>query len=272
MNIRKTLAAAMLGAAVLWSLPCALNAQSAANQQTTEVDSLLVSKTPEQKRLIDRFEIFIGPSLSFNYGNKFLQNYSDENISNRRMAKPGYSFGLGVYHSFNDRIDLNARLQYDQKGVITEFENFHVSWYNDHSYNYLTFALAPVVYLGNERRFFISGGGYLSRILDLNSFVRRVDSEGDLLFEQSRTSRTWKAIREDGGIHSVWEIPGTTSFHSYDFGLVLSVGYNIPIKNDLLTIQLIDNLGLTNINRYTPYGQREKNHSIQLLLGYSFLR
>ena len=77
---------------------------------------------------------------------------------------------------------------------------------------------------------------------------------------------------EDGSVYASAYAPNLTGFESFDLGMVLSVGYKLPFGKDLLSVQLIDNIGLTNINEGRPYGQSEKNHTIQLLLGYSFLR
>lgn len=64
---------------------------------------------PEPKRLIDRVEIFAGSNLSINYGNMFVENYrgdyTDNNyVTNKRLLKFGYLFGIGAYHSFTNRI------------------------------------------------------------------------------------------------------------------------------------------------------------------------
>jgi len=56
---------------------------------------------PQQthKRFIDKVEVFAGPNLSFNHGNKFIDNYNDAPyVQNTRKTKVGYSFGLVVDH------------------------------------------------------------------------------------------------------------------------------------------------------------------------------
>ena len=113
-HIKKTL---LICTAAIFISPCPLLAQSLQEENIdTEVTTVPEVQVPKRKRIIDKFEVFVGPSLSFNYGNKFLENYSDDNISNRRIPKPGYTFGLGIFHTINDRLDLNARLQYEQRG------------------------------------------------------------------------------------------------------------------------------------------------------------
>src|SRR5690349_301582 len=74
------------------------------------------------RTFIDRVEVFVGPNLSFNNGNKFLENYTDEYITNKRLAKPGFTLGVGAYHTFSEHVRLNIRLQYEEKGRKTELD------------------------------------------------------------------------------------------------------------------------------------------------------
>ncbi|MBX2965158.1 MAG: outer membrane beta-barrel protein [Cyclobacteriaceae bacterium] len=236
-------------------------------------------KLPEPKRFIDKIEIFAGPSLSFNYGNKFIENYKDDNIESNRFVKMGYSIGVGVYHPLSDRIDFNLRLQYDQKGRKTELNtpsnppSIRRLGIKNYNYNYLTVSLAPRISVGINKRFFISVGAYCSKIQAVKGYEKITDSEGQIFLEDTFKGRFFEDTNNDGGVYSITWIPGLQSFETYDIGGVLSIGYSLPIgENHILTIQIIDNYGLTNINKDKPYGQEEKNHNIQLLLGYTLIR
>ncbi len=54
-------------------------------------------------KFIDGVEIFAGPSLSFNHGNKFIENYEVESIENKRLLKLRYTVGIGFYHKLTNR-------------------------------------------------------------------------------------------------------------------------------------------------------------------------
>lgn len=80
---------------------------------------------PKPKRFIDKVEFVVGAGLCFNHGNMFVENYRGEfangnYVENKRLTKIGYSIGLGVYHPVNDRIDINIRLLWEQKGYRSE--------------------------------------------------------------------------------------------------------------------------------------------------------
>ena len=69
----------------------------------------------DSKKFMDQVEIFGGPNLSFNHGNKFLENYSDQSITNKRLPKLGLSFEIGAYQPFSSYLSLNVRLLYAKK-------------------------------------------------------------------------------------------------------------------------------------------------------------
>jgi hypothetical protein len=65
-------------------------------------------------------------------------------------------------------------------------------------------------------------------------------------------------------------MPGLKSFTSFDLGAVLTIGYSIPVgANQNIGIQLVDILGLKNINKDNPYGLSERNHTLYVVVSYA---
>lgn len=226
------------------------------------------------KKFIDKIELFAGPGLSFNYGNKFIENYNDENASNKRLLKPGYLFGLGIYHSVSERLTINARVQYEVKGRKTELNtpltsSSRVISIDDYTYKYFTIAISTQIFFGRKRKAFVTIGPYLSKIKGLSSIGCTYNT-----LDQHRTvgylkGRYFYNLRKDGTIDSFTWVEGLSSFENIDLGTAFSVGCFLRIaKKQSLAIQIIENLGLRNINKNNPYRLDEKNHSINVILGY----
>src|SRR5690606_19969607 len=142
--------------------------------------------TPERKRLISKVEIFAGPGLSFNHGNKFIENYKDKNVTNRRLLKPGYVVGIGAYHSLSPRFDLNVRLQYEQKGTRNELntpslpnDNRQIDYFN-YSYKYLSVTIAPNLIAGVKKRVIVSLGIYYNKAKEIVGDGRTYDTHGTI--------------------------------------------------------------------------------------------
>src|SRR5260221_9825148 len=99
------------------------------------------------KRFIDKVEFVVGPSLCFNYGNRFIDNYKDANTQNKRLLNTGYCIGLGIYHPVRKWLDVNVRLMVEQKGTNSELTtrpadpgagNLVQTITYKYTYNYLT--------------------------------------------------------------------------------------------------------------------------------------
>lgn len=232
---------------------------------------------PKPKRLIDRIEVFTGPNLSFNYGNKFIENYKDENVTNKRLLKPGYVFGIGGYHPLSDRLDLNVRLQFEQKGTKNELNtpslpegNRQFDYFN-YTYKWFSITVAPQILIGKKKRITLSIGGYLSKIKEIDGKGKTYNINGTFYSEGSYKGRYFYDLRNDGTRQGFSWMPHLTSIEDYDWGLVSSIGYKIPFndKHSLL-IQLQNNLGLKNINKSNPYGLEEKSHSLSLIICYTY--
>ncbi len=230
-------------------------------------------KQPEPKRFIDKIEIFAGPNLSFNYGNMFIENYKDDNVTNKRLLKLGHAFGLGVYHPIQDRLDINLRFLYEEKGTNSEMVTPGLQINSDYLYKYLSASMAPRILFGKRKKLELSFGLYYSRIQSVKGDITVLDRQNDQTFISSFYGRQVRELRPDGSTASISYLPGLQSFEEYDFGITIGFGYSLNLsQKSSVTIYLTDNLGLLNINKPVIIVDNpnplEKNHNISLLIGY----
>ncbi len=234
------------------------------------------SLSPEKKRLISKVEIFAGPNLSFNHGNKFIENYNDENVTNKRLMKVDYLFGIGAVHPISKRIDINVRFQYEQKGTKNKLStpalpDGRIVSLDNYSYRYLTLLATPQITIGRKMNFVLSVGGYYSKIKKVNGTTKISDTSGNVNSEGSFEGRYFYDLADDGIRQGLAWMPYLNSIENNDFGLVTSIGYKIPFKKKhSVLIQLQDNLGLKNTNKNNPYGLKERNHSLSLIISYTY--
>lgn len=240
---------------------------------------------PRPKRFIEKVEFVIGGGLCFNYGNMFIENYRSEFangnfVTNTRLMKPGFSVGLGVYHPINDKIDINVRLLWEQKGYRSELNTtlstgreFRES---DYSYHYFTVPVAAKLFIDKKKRFAISLGGYLSQISSVWTTEKFYNTLDNTRTSSSFTGRTLVAFDVNGGINTASFIPGLQGFAEYDYGATLGFSYNLRLaEKHLLAIQVIDNFGLTNVNKmnFTAIpSPDERNHTVSLMVAYVYQR
>lgn len=249
-----------------------LSVSNAWAQSTMKADNNMPLK------FINKVELFAGPSLSFNYGNKFIENYKDENIENKRFLKFGYTAGIGVYHTVSKKVQLNARFQYEQKGRKTELNTpltstSRVINLKDYSYNYLTLAIAPQMMFGKNQQWIVSIGGYYGRIRGMKRYEKVENTLDNTTSEGRDDGRSFEDVNSDGGVYTFTFIDRLRSFETNDFGITTSIGYAINVKkNQKLIVQLVDTFGLVNINKDNPYNQEENNHSVSILLSYTLER
>lgn len=259
--------------AVLLFIPDSVIAQSGSDLQL-----------PVPKRLIDKVEIFSGPNLSFNHGNMFVENYrgqyaNNNVVTNKRKLKSGYLLGIGVYHPLAKRIDLNLRIQYEQKGTKNILNN-PLNPVNDatrqistdnYTYNYITISASPVVYLGNKKNWMVSLGAYYSKIKRVKGTSEVYNTRDNQVDKGTFEGRSFYHLREDGGIDGFTWMPYLNSIEAGDWGLTSSIGYQLLFQEKhSLGIQLQDNFGLININRNNPYNLKEQNHSLSILISYRY--
>lgn len=228
-------------------------------------------------KFINKIEIFAGPGLSFNRGNKFIENYKDANIENKRLLKVGYTAGVGIYHTLSNRIDLNLRFQFEKKGTKSELDHpFSIvnkdvrqSITSDYNYTYLSFSLAPIFYLDEEKKFGLFIGGYFGKIGKTRGITTYYDSSSGSAVNDF-TGRVWESFNSDGTINGSTFIPGLQAFEENDYGIISGAHFRIPFTiKQSLTISVIDHYGIKNIynNRFAE-NLPERNHSLYIVVGY----
>lgn len=238
---------------------------------------------PKPKRFIDKVEFVVGAGLCFNHGNMFIENYRGEfangnYLENKRLTKIGYSIGLGVYHPVNDRIDINIRLLWEQKGYRSELNTtlstareFRES---DYSYDYFTIPIIAKVYIDKKRRFAVSLGGYISQLNSVSATEKFYNTFDNTRATASFFGRTLVAFDGNGGINTAAFIPGLQGFAEYDYGATLGLSYNLKLSEQSgLLFQLVDNFGFANVNKknFTLIASpEERNHNVSLFVGYTY--
>lgn len=227
-------------------------------------------------KFINKVEVFAGPSLSFNYGNKFIENFKDENIENRRLLISRYAIGIGLCHKLTNKIDLNFRMLYELKGTKTELvlpKNGTITS-SSYTYTYITFQAMARVWLGHNKKWFLALGGYYSKINSLKGYEKILDSKLNTVIKDEKfEGRYFVEVRDDGTISSSTWQPGLTGIERNDYGVLSSIGYVLPIsEKSEITIQVIDSYGIANINRNNIFALKEKNHSISFLFAYALHR
>lgn len=181
-------------------------------------------RLPKPKRFIDKVEVFAGPGLSFNYGNKFVENYEDDNVQNRRLLKVGYNVGIGLYHPVSDRIDINARVQYEQKGNKNELnvplnpvnDDSRVIINSEYSYRFLTLSIAPQIYFGKNKQWRIGLGGYLSKITQVQGYDQTHVLRDNFIEESSFIGRVFRDLRPDGAVYSTSWMRGLSGSNQFN--------------------------------------------------------
>lgn len=144
----------------------------------------------------------------------------------------------------------------------------------NYTYRYLNVLLAPQLFIDRHKRILLSVGLYYSKIWTLNGYEKIYETRDGTTNEGHFKGRFFNEYHYDG-IQMVYSsfawMPYLTSIQDYDWGLVTSIGYKIPFKEKhSMLIQLQDNLGLKDINKNNPYGLKEKNHSLSLIIGYTY--
>ena len=224
---------------------------------------------PQTKRFIDKVELFAGPSLSFNHGNKFIENYDGYIIQNRRKVKIGYGVGFGFYHPVNDWLWINLRLSYEEKGTKSQMDLPDLEITSEYTYKYTTISIAPAIFFGGKNKFSLSIGGYYGKILNSKGYVAVLDIQDNVTYSSNFYGRQIRELRADGSTNSITFAPGLQSFNRTDFGIIFSARYLITINSTgKLILQLQDGFGLANINNSEDLNPPEKNHTLSFLIGY----
>ncbi len=242
------------------------------------------------KRFVDKVEFVVGPSLCFNYGNKFIDNYCSNIFTNEKELKVGYCFGLGLYHPIKSRIgviSINARILFEQKGTKAKFttapldtsatHNLVQTVESDYSYRYITLSIMPSIYFGKNKKWSISLGGYYNWLKGVDAHVSWTSISDNVkdFTEESFKGRDVFGIDPNGGISSFGQALGLRSLKNNDYGGVIGIGYFIPLTSPHgIAIQVIDHFGIQDISKqfFPIVTPPEKNHSINLIICYVFNR
>ncbi|MBS1486803.1 MAG: hypothetical protein JST43_04380 [Bacteroidetes bacterium] len=239
--------------------------------------------------IVNKLEVFAGANSSLNHGNKFIDNHYSPYFKNNRELKMGYSFGVGVSPVVNKRLEILLRVSWDQTGTKAKFttkpkdtsatHNLIQSVESTYTYQYLTLSIIPKINFGKQGKCALLVGGYYGKIQSIKGhFVQDNLSKNYHIFsEASFNGRFIYGVdSQNGGITSFGTASSTTSIQNDDYGLVVGFSYQAWQKNKhSLSIQLIDNFGLQNINKsfgsFLPIPP-ELNNSLCLLINYSFIR
>lgn len=209
-------------------------------------------KLPEPKRLIDKVEVFVGPSLYFpddNGWSKRIYNGSQGLTSSEFKKKFGYLAGFGITHSIGNHIEINGRLAWDRKGYLQEDltlgDNNNVYKYEANARNdYLTGIIAPNYFIDKMKKFYLSSGIFYSHL------SKSIIKETSYLNYQITQRST---------------ITNSPEISDYDAGVLFAIGYFMPInRQSMLGYRLQFSYGLTDIINVN--GLVVNSNSLQLLI------
>lgn len=183
-----------------------------------------------------------------------LSNIRGNEIAKQNDYDFNYVGGIDIEKPFNSNFSFVTGLHYDNKSFKNEiefsrFNNFDPLINNSKrkiklTLQYLTIPILFRYYIDKENSFYINSGPYIGFFLNTTTRV-----EGD-------------KIKDDSN-----EV-----FKTLDLGWSLGIGkkFKITEKNNL-TVELRDNLGLSNISDVPVQGNGTvKTNSFNLLVGYEF--
>lgn len=186
-----------------------------------------------------------GPSATFTVGNDAVD----------LDTKPDFGFLVGLFgqYNFNQNYSLKLATNYQQKGSKLEISQPDLAG-NDYVLDgkikmyYITIPLLFRGAYGDYVKFFFNTGPYLG-----------------ILLSNKTTIDANSQYNEPGR-----EVDNTDSTKSTDFGITAGIGLQIPIATkSLLTFEIRDDIGLTNISDYTTDGSTKTN-SLSLIVGLTF--
>lgn len=207
------------------------------------------------KRVIDELEVLFGVStlIHNDHGySEFMASSSAGKMAVDFFSKWGYSYGVGLVHSFNNQIDLVGRVQWQRSGFIqkeqtTASGNIHL-YQGDYRLEYLNIVLLPHFFFKKSRFHLLAGmtwGKLLSSYRDEKLYLN------GQLFQQSSTTND-------------------PNMKEYLFDVCFGLGYSIPLnKNNLITLQLIGNQGLTDIMNVNKLRLTSQSLSFNIILKHT---
>lgn len=197
------------------------------------------------EKVINRFELVGGPSLSRNTGEG--EDYE---------SKLGASFGVGYYQKVYKSFSLNMRLLHESKGSTFNYPSFFSHGTNQIDINYrfttkfkaLTFYLTPTLQLGRNKNIYVGAGAYYSLLHKMSVSVYKTITDTGEVIEEGTSEKNYldPIYVRDGGV-------------TFQFGYAFKVSPKCQ-----LMIQGFANRGLVDINANWLGSQRNHNYGILL--------
>nr|WP_294862668.1 outer membrane beta-barrel protein [uncultured Fluviicola sp.] len=223
---------------------------------------------------------FFTANLSFAQSSRFEVGVElGPNVSNFRKKSDLYNYKPVVYgaaalsfqYNCSDFFSIRTGLGYEEKGFTSRISDLDYS--TSYPYQevqskfrttceYLTIPVLARFTFGKKLTFFVNTGGYIGMLTNKKDHIDWEDNGNPYLFQ-------------------LYKKEGTEKYRYFDFGVSAGLGIGIPISENLvLSIEVRDNLGLTNIRRknapYTTTGyipgkaQPVMTNSANLLIGISY--
>jgi hypothetical protein len=203
--------------------------------------------TVYSKRIISRYEVLLGANLISVTGSDHLEKY--------RIPKWGFRGGLSLIHTFSDRVELDAKISYENKGYRTRSFTENPGppptdeFVDDLTLSYITLTLFPRYSILPNRRVMVGVGPYIGWLTNV-----RVDQK--LFFQETLVSRFRRRF------DAPW------FYREIDLGASFMIGSNfIARKSRPVTIQFIYSIGLRDTPK--PSNGIFRNNVFSLLLGMS---
>ncbi|HET6995635.1 MAG TPA: porin family protein, partial [Chitinophagaceae bacterium] len=184
--------------------------------------------------------LFLIPSSSFGQLKKFAVGYEKGlslvsmhgNLILDELQKTKLSFTIGVFFQYNINANLALRtnLSFERKGFSFGKRAGHDSIGNPATikshvrFDYLCLPLLARASFGKKYRFFINAGPYIGYLI----------GQADV----TQTNNDPKVIRKN-----------IAYFDKADLGLSGGAGVEIPLKRYVLSFEIRDNFGLSNISK-----------------------
>lgn len=191
--------------------------------------------------------LYFGVNGSLNSTNVFPEhNYGSGDYYNHQFT-PGYSGGITIGTTLNDVHSFQLEISYSKQGQNLQDVNLPNPNILKKEID-LTYLKAPLTYRytayldaysASSPNIYFEGGIYSAQL-----------QNGSVTYTWADTAVSFKEATSSGNNFSPSEpLESKDLFASYDFGLVLGVGVEVPLASDLsLTIGSRSEIGFTDIN------------------------
>ena len=201
-----------------------------------------------RKHLISSIELVAGPALGFLRGNPGVDN----NAVNNRAFKPGFTYGIGLNHRINEKLEGRLLLLAEKKGSVVNRKNLYFDMDSqtlkegktkeEFIYDYYSFPLLAAYSFDKKNNLQVSAGPFIS-------YLRK------------------QLVRTTHQPQGTVGIEDQTDFNKkIDFGCALSFSYRVAVNNRIsLKAQVLNTLGLINTRSLSNYGVMRTNNTSLLL-------